>query len=126
MIRDGDRALPRALGRARAVRTFLETEVAFTPPEGLDHWLQPDLPALRGLALPVEILTKLYRSNFERLYGPAPAPLDLEGGVELVREMASALDERAGAQAAPNHARRALDVLARGKECAKMEVDERL
>jgi predicted TIM-barrel fold metal-dependent hydrolase len=111
MIRDGERALPRALGRARAVRTFLETEVAFRPPEGLDHWLQPDLPALRGLALPREILAKVYHKNLERLYGPVPAPLDFEGGVELVREMAIALDERAGGRATPNHARRALDVL---------------
>ena len=42
--RDGDRGVERALGRAWAVRSFLETERAFAPPEGLERWLEPDLP----------------------------------------------------------------------------------
>jgi hypothetical protein len=83
-----------------------------SPPEGLEHWLQPDLPALRGLALPREVLVKIYRANVERLYGPAPAALDLEAGLELTRQMAEALDERAGWRADPNHARQAMDILA--------------
>jgi predicted TIM-barrel fold metal-dependent hydrolase len=112
MLRDGERAIERALGRAWAVRTFLETDVPFVPPEGLDHWLQPDLAALQGLALPREILTRIYRTNVERLYGHAPARLDLEASLALVREMAAALDGRAGGRAAPNHARQALALLA--------------
>ena len=115
MVRDGERAIERALARARAVRTFLETEIAFTPPEGLDHWLQPDLSALRGLALSPETLIKIYRTNLERLYGADPAHLDRDAALELVRQMAVVLDERAGGLAVPNHARRALDALT-GKE----------
>jgi hypothetical protein len=111
MLRDGERAIQRALGRAWAVRTFLETEIPFVPPEGLDHWLQPELAALRGLALPPEILTRIYHTNVERLYGPAPARLDLEAGLALVRELAAVLDERAGGQAPANHARQALKML---------------
>jgi hypothetical protein len=111
MMRDGERAIDRALGRAWAVRTFLETELPYTPPEGLDHWLQPDLPALRGLALPQESLIKIYRTNVEHLYGPTPARLDLEAGLALVRGMVAVLDERAGGQAVPNHARQALHAL---------------
>jgi hypothetical protein len=112
MLRDGERAIERALERAWAVRTFLETEISFVPPEGLDHWLQPDLATLQGLALPREILTRIYRTNVERLYGPAPARLDLEAGLALVRDMAAALDARAGGPALPNHARQALSMLA--------------
>jgi hypothetical protein len=112
MARDGERAVERALGRAWAVRTFLETGVPFAPPQGLEHWLQPDLPALRGLSLPQGILTKLYRTNVERLYGPEPARLDREAGLALVREMAAALEARSGGRAVPNHARQALDLLA--------------
>jgi predicted TIM-barrel fold metal-dependent hydrolase len=101
-----------ALGRAWAVRTFLETEVAFTPPPELDHWLQPDLAALRGLALPREALARIYAGNLERVYGPVPAELDREAGLALVREMADVLDNRAGAKSMPNHARQALELLA--------------
>jgi hypothetical protein len=56
-------------------------------------------------------LTQVYRANVERLYGPTPARLDKEGALKLVREMAEVLDERAGGQAIPNHARQALDAL---------------
>jgi hypothetical protein len=94
------------------VRTFLETEIPFAPPEGLEHWLQPDLRALSGLALAPEILHKLYRANVERLYGRSPARLDLHAGLALIREMADVLDERDGRGAISNHARQALDLLA--------------
>jgi predicted TIM-barrel fold metal-dependent hydrolase len=104
-------ALGWALGRAWAVRTFLETNVAFVPPRELGHWLQPDLPSWRGLALPREVLARIYAGNLERVYGQAPAVLDREAGLALVRAMADRLDERAGGRATPNHARQALELL---------------
>jgi predicted TIM-barrel fold metal-dependent hydrolase len=105
------RALEQALGRQWVVRTFLETDRAFTPPEGLERWLEPDLPAFQGLALPRQVLLKIYRANLERLYGPVPARLDREAAWVETERMAGALDEQAGGQVADNHARRALAVL---------------
>jgi predicted TIM-barrel fold metal-dependent hydrolase len=106
--------MERALGRQWAVRTFLETDRAFTPPVGLERWLEPDLPAFQGISLPRQVLAKIYRANLERLYGPAPAPLDWEAALAEIRRMAAVLDEQArepvGGQAADNHARQALQV----------------
>jgi predicted TIM-barrel fold metal-dependent hydrolase len=111
MQRDGDRAIEQALGRQWTVRTFLETDGAFIPPEGLERWLEPDLPAFRGVALPREILVKIYRGNFERLYGPDPVQLDLAVALAETRRLAAALDEQVGGWEEDNHARRALGVL---------------
>jgi hypothetical protein len=104
-------AVEQALGRQWVVRTFLETDRAFTPPKGLERWLEPDLVALQGIALPRAVLAKIYSGNLERLYGPVPARLDLEAARRETRRLAVALDEQAGGWAADNHARRALAVL---------------
>ena len=106
--RDGDRGVERALDRVWVVRTFLETDGVFAPPEGLRRWLEPDLRGWRGIALSREVLTRIYRTNLERIYGPAPAPLDREAALVLVRQMAVALDAQAGGMMADNHARQAL------------------
>jgi predicted TIM-barrel fold metal-dependent hydrolase len=116
MARDGDRAVERALERAWVVRTFLETSEPFAPPEVLRRWLEGDLDRFRGLGLPREALARIYRSNVERMYGPAPAALDRERALALVRGMAAALDRRPGAREGENHARRALEMLARQKK----------
>jgi hypothetical protein len=110
IARNGDRGVEIAVGRAWGVRTFLETDTEFTPPEGLEHWLEPDLCGLRGIALPCEALERIYHANLERLYGPAPAPLDQEAALAEIQRMVVALDERAGGMAVHNHARRALEV----------------
>lgn len=115
--RDGDQGVERAMDRAWAVRTFLETERAFAPPEGLERWLEPDLPAFRGVALPREVLAKIYRANMERIYGPAPAPLDQVAAVAEVRRLAAALDKRDGGTRMDNHARQALEALSLVRSC---------
>ncbi|UCC61420.1 MAG: amidohydrolase family protein, partial [Anaerolineae bacterium] len=109
MDRDGERAVERALGRQWVVRTFLEIDRAFTPPKALERWLEPGLPAFQGIALPREVLHKVYHGNLERLYGPAPASLNDEAALAEMERMAVALDERAGGRAADNHARQALE-----------------
>jgi hypothetical protein len=107
--RHGERGIEIALGRAWGVRTFLETDRTFPPPAGLEHWLEPGLRGWRGIALPREALSKIYRTNLERIYGPAPAPLDLAAALAEVTRLAAALDERAGGTAVDNHARQVLD-----------------
>jgi predicted TIM-barrel fold metal-dependent hydrolase len=108
IARDGDQGVERALERGWVVRTFLETREAFVPPPALRRWLADGVDRFRGLGLPREALAQIYRTNLERMYGPAPAPLDRERAVALVRDMAAALDRRSERD---NHARRALAML---------------
>jgi predicted TIM-barrel fold metal-dependent hydrolase len=109
--RDGEKGVERALGRAWVICSYLETGRAFTPPEGLERWLEPDLRGFQGIALPREVLERIYHTNVERLYGCAPAPLDQELALAEIRRMAVALDERAGDGETPNHARQVLEAL---------------
>jgi predicted TIM-barrel fold metal-dependent hydrolase len=109
LARDGEKGVERALDRAWVVRTFLETDSEFTPPAGLERWLEPVLPAFRGLALPRAVLSKIYCGNLERIYGPAPAPLDQAVARAEAQRMAIALDERAEKTVGPNHARQVLE-----------------
>jgi predicted TIM-barrel fold metal-dependent hydrolase len=51
------------------VRQFLETEGEFTHPWSADP--------LRGVALPVDSLRRIYGANYQRLATPRPRPLDL-------------------------------------------------
>ena len=48
------------------IRSTLENTVDFTTREGSTY---------HGLALPLEVLEKIYHANFERIYGPQPARL---------------------------------------------------
>jgi predicted TIM-barrel fold metal-dependent hydrolase len=119
MARDGDRGVERALERAWVVRTFLETSEAFAPPQALRRWLEGGLDRFRGLGLPRQALAWIYRTNIERVYGPTPAPLDRERALALVRRMAAVLDRRSGSQEGNNHARQALEMLAKQKRCLR-------
>jgi predicted TIM-barrel fold metal-dependent hydrolase len=106
---DGDQGVRTALGRGWTVRTFLETDSVFRPPEALLRWLESDLRGFRGIALPREVLVKIYSANLERAFGPAPAPLDHSAALAEVRRVAHLLDERAGGMAVRNHARDVLE-----------------
>jgi len=63
-------------------------------PEGADFLLgPPEDGVMRGLRLPKEVLTKIYRGNFEGLAGSKPRPLNRELAVEecerIAREIAA-------------------------------------
>ena len=49
------------------IRSLLECDGPFTTPAGL---------VFHGLGLPLDVLEKIYRGNFERLYGPHPGALN--------------------------------------------------
>jgi predicted TIM-barrel fold metal-dependent hydrolase len=105
-LEKGDRfGLAKSLGKAWVVRSLLERDDLFTPPEELDYWLYPDLDGFRGLALPREALEKIYRTNFERLYGPSPVPLNRSKAIAELKRMAVELDEQADGEAIENPAR---------------------
>jgi hypothetical protein len=85
----GGAEYPDPEGLARVQRTvaemrrFLETEDEF---EGLGRG------TLHGLGLPAETLTPLYASNFYRLAGAQPRPLDLPTALQSVDKLYEQLD----------------------------------
>ena len=97
--RDPSEGLDRAesLGRAWVVRRFLETDESFTAPEGVGHWLGMDAWGFRGIALPPDVLEKIYYGSFERVFGPAPVPLDYGAARAELERLAAVIDVRAGA-----------------------------
>jgi predicted TIM-barrel fold metal-dependent hydrolase len=65
------------LGRIWMVRNYLETDETFAVPP--DPLMTPDdRPAIRGMALPREVLAKIYSGNYQRLAGRAPKALDMD------------------------------------------------
>lgn len=99
-----------ALAKARYVRAFLEGEEPFTPSPLIPHWLEDDLEAIRPLALPEEMLVKIYHANFECLYGARPAPLDEEAARAELARMADVIDAGEG-ERPENPAREVLERL---------------
>jgi hypothetical protein len=105
-----------ALGTAWAVRMYLETTGVIEPPAALAHWRVPDLPGFRGFALPDSVLAKIYKHNFERLYGERPAILDCELAFAEIERMAEVIDASSTAEVstepgAVNPARQVLEFL---------------
>jgi hypothetical protein len=86
-----------SLGRAWIVRRFLETDGPFSAPEGIGHDLGMDSEGFYGIALPLDVLEKIYHVNFERMFGAAPAPLDRDAALVELERMAALLDAQAGA-----------------------------
>jgi predicted TIM-barrel fold metal-dependent hydrolase len=101
-----------SLGRAWIVRRFLETEDSFAAPEGVGHWLGMDSAGFRGICLPPSVLEKVYRSNFERVFGRGPAPLDRALARAELERMAATLDAVAGGEVVDSPARRVARSLA--------------
>jgi predicted TIM-barrel fold metal-dependent hydrolase len=83
------------LGRTFFVRSFLEQDGLLEIPQGVAHWKRPG-KQLRGIGLPVDVLKKIYCSNFERLFGSSPAKLLLPKAVEILEAQAEFMDKRAG------------------------------
>jgi len=98
-LRDATRGLdvPESLGRAWVVRNFLESGEVFDAPEGMGHWLGMDAEGFHGIALPRDVLEKIYRANFERVFGPAPAPLNRDAALVELERLAAVMDAQAGA-----------------------------
>lgn len=82
-------------GRAWVVRRFLENDGSFDLPEGVRRWARPG-DILQGIGLPAEALSKIYSSNFERLFGKQPAPLKPAIALDLVERQAALIDALAG------------------------------
>lgn len=66
-------------------------------PERVGHWLGMDAAGFYGIALPREVLDKIYHVNFLRVFGAAPVPLNREAALTELERMAGVLDTQAGA-----------------------------
>ena len=80
--------------RSGIVRRFLETEEVFRLSPDADFLLgPPEDGEVRGIALPQEVLEKIYHLNFERITGKAPVGLDLGAAIEECRRIASEAEQ---------------------------------
>ena len=98
-----------AEGRIRAGILFrwLETDDAFRVP--------PEDGVIRGMALPPDVLAKIYRENSIRRLGAKPAPLNVDAAVAECRRLAAVAEALSGKPAAETEAARVADRLAEGQ-----------
>jgi predicted TIM-barrel fold metal-dependent hydrolase len=112
-----DRQTP-AEGRIRAGLVFrwLETEDVFRVPPEADFLLGPPQDGvIRGMALPPDVLAKIYRENHVRRLGAKPAPLDVDAAIAECRRLAAVAEALSGKLAAETEAARAAAGLAEGQ-----------
>jgi predicted TIM-barrel fold metal-dependent hydrolase len=64
------------LSRLWVVRSFLETDEEFHVPTDERLFWPDHRTMIRGIALPEDVLRKIYADNFRRVAGPEPLPLD--------------------------------------------------
>lgn len=100
-VRESDAPGQDHYGPTRAVRRFLETDDTYKAEE---FWLDPAARNdIRGLALPTEVLTKIYAANFQRIVSPEPRPLNREAVMKELNRQTGLADELGSG---PNVARR--------------------
>lgn len=101
-----------ASARADLVRRWLETEDEFRVPPEADFLLGPPSDGvIRGMALPPEVLARVYRGNFREWVGPAPKPLDATAAAELCDAIAACAQGLCGLPAEETEAGRAAAML---------------
>ncbi|MBN1873760.1 MAG: amidohydrolase family protein [Anaerolineae bacterium] len=100
-------SVAQARARAGIVFRWLESEDTFHVPEEADFLLgPPEDGTIRGMALPVEVLTRIYRDNFIRLAGSVPCALNVSLAVEECRRLAAMAEVFSGTPAAETEAAR--------------------
>lgn len=108
---DNPSGMTKSLGIAWIVRGMLETDEVFMPPQEMSSWLRPDLNGFRGLNLPLDALRKIYRTNFEGVYGTTPVSLNREAAIVEMERMSTVLDIKLEGKAIENQARQVLKEL---------------
>jgi hypothetical protein len=87
-------------GRARAgiVYRWLESTDTFRVPETVDFLLgAPEDGIIQGMALPDDVLTKIYRGNFTRLAGTQPRALNVPKAIQVCKQLAAIAEAMSGA-----------------------------
>ena len=94
-------------GRIRAgiVFRWLENADTFRVPEAADFLLgPPEDGIIRGMSLPDDVLSTIYRDNWRRLVGPEPRPLDVGQPVQVCERLAALAEALSGQPAADTEA----------------------
>ena len=95
--------------RLWVVRNFLETDEEFHVPTDEPLFWPDHRTMIRGIALPEEVLRKIYAENFRRQVSPAPRPLNRELVLAELDRLTVLLDALGSK---PNAARRVASQLA--------------
>jgi predicted TIM-barrel fold metal-dependent hydrolase len=108
----GGNTVVEAQARAGIVFRWLESADTFRVPAEADFLLgQPEDGEIRGMALPQEVLTKIYHDNFARLAGTSPRALDVAKAAALSAEIASIAEALSGTPAGETEAGRVAALL---------------
>lgn len=91
------------LDTAWLARSFLETDGPLSLPSRTARWLDPHGEGFHGLGLPRASLERICRTNFERVFGAAPCPLDRDKTVAELRRMAGVMERRGTTRGASAH-----------------------
>ena len=99
--------------RAGIVYRWLETEDTYRIPLGTDFLLgKPEEGEIRGLALPDDVLARIYCDNFVRYVGAQPKPLNASEAVELCGSLAAVAESISGKPAGETEAAQVAKALA--------------
>jgi hypothetical protein len=101
--------------RAGIVYRWLESEDTFRVPEGADFLLgAPEDGVIHGLALPEDILAKIYAGNFARLAGDVPRALDVSLAIQECDRLDSIAQALSKQPAIVTEAAKVASLLAKG------------
>jgi predicted TIM-barrel fold metal-dependent hydrolase len=102
-------------GRARAgiVFRWLESDEIFRVPEEADFLLgSPEDGLIQGMALPDEVLKRIYHDNFVQAASEEPRELDVGKAVELCKRIAATAETMSGTPGAETQAAQVAGMLA--------------
>jgi len=100
------------IARAGIIFRWLESADTFRVPPIADFLLgPPEDGVIRGMALPDDVLAKIYRGNFSRIAGTQPRALNVSKAVEVCERLAAIAEAMAGAPPAETEAGKVKDYL---------------
>jgi hypothetical protein len=87
-----------SLQRVSLVRTFLESDGEFRLPAGQGFLFTEGVSPFHGLALPKDVLQKIYYRNFERTVSPRPHPVNRAAMIEYCSRLEKMIEIQGSSQ----------------------------
>jgi len=88
------------IGRAGIVYRWLESDDTFRIPTTVDMLLgKPEDGIVQGMALPDDVLKKIYGGNYRRIAGDTPKTLDVDGAIALCTRVGAIAQGMSGVKA---------------------------
>ncbi|MCX7597956.1 MAG: amidohydrolase, partial [Armatimonadetes bacterium] len=102
-----------AAARAGIIFRWLESDEEFRVPADADELLgPPEDGIIRGMALPDDVLARIYRDNMASLAGAEPRPLDVGAAIAECERLAAIAEAMSGRPAKEMEAARVAEQLA--------------